>query len=65
MPEILVWIKLDPEMPDLIYATVIAKLSKYFEKVGDGKFKLKDNVYLKLRYDELQIYVCDNEYTCP
>ena len=65
MPEILVWIKLDPEMPDLIYATIIANLSKYFEKVGDGKFKLKDNVYLKLRYDELQIYVCDNEYTCP
>jgi len=65
MPEYLLWVGINPEIPDLVYADILNKLSQYFEKVGDGKFKLKDNVYLKLRYDELQIYVCKNEYTCP
>jgi len=65
MTEDLLWVGLNPEMPDLIYAMVVNKLSRYFEKVGDGKFRIKDNIYLKLRYDELRIYVCENEYTCP
>jgi len=65
MPEYLLSIGINPEIPDLVYAVILSKLSRYFEKVGNDKFKLKDNVYLKLRYDELQVYVCENEYTCP
>ena len=65
MTEDLIWVGLNPEMPDLIYAMVISKLSRYFEKVGDDKFRIKDNIYLKLRYNEIRIYVCENEYTCP
>ena len=65
MPEYLLSIGINPEIPDLVYAVILSKLSRYFEKVGNDKFKLKDNVYLKLRYDELQVYVCENEYMCP
>ena len=65
MTEDLLWVGLNPEMPDLIYTMVVNKLSRYFEKVGDGKFRIKDNIYLKLRNDELRIYVCENEYVCP
>jgi hypothetical protein len=65
VPEYLLWVGINPEMADLLYAVTVDMLSKYFEKVGDGKFKLKDNVYLKLRRDEIQIYVCENEYVCP
>ena len=65
MPEYLLSIGINPEIPDLVYAVILNKLSQHFEKVGDGKFKLKDNIYLKLRYNELQIYMCENEYTCP
>ena len=65
MPEDLLWVGLNPEMPDMIYATVLSKLSEYFERVGYNVFRIKDNIYLKVRYDEIRIYVCDNEYLCP
>ena len=65
MPEDLLWVGITPEMPDLIYAVVIANLSKYFEKVRDDTFRIKGSIYLKVRWNELRIYVCDNEYLCP
>jgi hypothetical protein len=60
----ILWIKLEPGFTDLTYTVTIDKLSEHFEKVGDGIFKLKDNIYLKVTRDEVQIYVCDNENTC-
>ena len=64
MPVILLWVELDQGLSDLSYIVTVNKLSQYFEKVGDGLFKLKNNIYLKISRYEVQIYYCDNEYTC-
>jgi len=64
MPEILLWVELEHGLSDLSYVVTINKLSQYFEKVGDGVFKIRDNVYLKVTRYEIQIYVCNNEYVC-
>ncbi len=60
MSKKLLWIKLEPEFTDLAYTATIDKLSEHFEKVGDGIFRLKDNIYLKVLKDEVQIYVNDD-----
>ena len=60
MSKKLLWIKLEPEFTNLGYTVTIDKLSEHFEKVGDGIFRLKDNIYLKVLKDEVQIYVEDD-----
>ncbi len=60
MSKKLLWIKLEPEFNGLAYIVTIHKLSEHFEKVGDGIFRLKDNIYLKVLKNEVQIYVDDD-----
>ena len=64
MPKKLIWVQLDPEFTGLQYTVTIDKLSEYFEKVTDDVFKIKDNVYLKVTRNEIQLYACDNNYPC-
>jgi len=57
----LIHIQFDSVINILQYENIIDDLTKYFNKVDDDTFEIKDGLFLKIKRDELIIYADDEK----